>query len=119
MIFASEDVGNSAPQALSVAVSVARAVEQIGMPEAEINLAQGVIYLARAKKSREVINGIKAAREDVRNNGIKPPPGKLVNETSMRKDDASGEGDSCMPVGLEDRDYLENYLGINSDGSRP
>ena len=51
MICAAEDVGNADPQALTVAVSAAQAVERIGMPEAQIILAQAVTYVASAPKS--------------------------------------------------------------------
>ena len=52
MICASEDVGKLAdPQALTVAVSAAQAVERIGMPEAQIILSQAVTYVATAPKS--------------------------------------------------------------------
>ena len=51
MISASEDVGNADPNALTVAVSAAQAVERIGMPEARIILAQAATYLASAPKS--------------------------------------------------------------------
>lgn len=51
MISAAEDVGNADPNALTVAVSAAQAVERIGMPEARIILAEAVTYLASAPKS--------------------------------------------------------------------
>ena len=51
VILASEDVGNADPRALVVAVAAAQAVEHVGLPEAQLNLAQAAIYLARAPKS--------------------------------------------------------------------
>ena len=51
VIFASEDIGNADPQALSVAVAAAQAVEHVGMPEARYALAQAAVYLALAPKS--------------------------------------------------------------------
>lgn len=51
MICASEDVGNADPNALTVAVAAAQAVERIGMPEAKIILSQAVTYVATAPKS--------------------------------------------------------------------
>jgi putative ATPase len=51
IIFASEDIGNADPQALVVATAVSRAVEFVGLPECQLNLAQGVTYLALAPKS--------------------------------------------------------------------
>ena len=66
MICASEDVGNADPMALTVAVSAAQAVERIGMPEAQIILAQAVTYVATAPKSNAAYKAIFAANENVR-----------------------------------------------------
>ena len=65
VIFASEDVGNADPQALSVATAAAQAVEFVGMPEAQINLAQAATYLASAPKSNASYKGLLEAKEDV------------------------------------------------------
>ena len=66
MISASEDVGNADPYALTVAVSASQAVERIGMPEAQIILAQATTYLASAPKSNASYMSIAAAMENVR-----------------------------------------------------
>jgi putative ATPase len=66
VIFASEDVGMADPTALMVATAAAHAVEYVGLPEAQLNLAQGVIHLATAPKSNAVITAIGAAVADVR-----------------------------------------------------
>ena len=55
VILASEDIGLADPQALLVAEAAARAVEYVGLPEAALNLAEAVIYLARAPKSNAVV----------------------------------------------------------------
>ena len=65
MICASEDVGNAAPMALTVAVSAAQAVERIGMPEAQIILSQAVLFVASAPKSKAAVMGISKAMESV------------------------------------------------------
>ena len=57
VILASEDVGLADPQALVVADAAARAVEFVGLPEAALNLAQAVVYLASAPKSNAVVRG--------------------------------------------------------------
>ena len=57
VILASEDVGNADPNALVVAVAAAQALEHVGLPEAQLNLAQAAIYLARAPKSNAVRAG--------------------------------------------------------------
>lgn len=64
-IAASEDVGNADPMALVVATAAWQACEFIGMPEAQIILAQAATYVACAPKSNAAYMGIAAAREDV------------------------------------------------------
>jgi putative ATPase len=77
VILASEDVGNADPRALLVAVAAAQAVEHVGLPEAQLNLAQAAIYLARAPKSNASATAVWEARADVRREGAKPPPPML------------------------------------------
>lgn len=66
MISASEDVGNADPMALSVAVSASLAAERIGMPEAQIILAQAVSYVASAPKSNSAVMAIDKAMKAVK-----------------------------------------------------
>ena len=66
MICAAEDVGNADPQALTVAVSAAQAVERIGMPEAQIILSQAVLYVATAPKSNSACNAVFEAMDAVK-----------------------------------------------------
>jgi putative ATPase len=66
VILASEDVGLADPMALVVATAAAHAVEYVGLPEAQLNLAEAVIYLATAPKSNSTAAAIWQAREDVR-----------------------------------------------------
>ncbi len=77
VILASEDIGNADPQALVVAVAAAQAVEHVGLPEAQLNLAQAAIYLALAPKSNAVLVALAEARQDVREHGSLPPPEAL------------------------------------------
>jgi putative ATPase len=65
IIFASEDVGMADPTALTAAVSAAQALELVGMPEAQLNLAQAAIHLATAPKSNATAQAIWTAREVV------------------------------------------------------
>ena len=62
VILASEDVGMADPLALVVADAAARAVEFVGLPEAQLNLAQAVVHLASAPKSNRVMVGLSRAR---------------------------------------------------------
>ncbi len=75
LIFASEDVGNADPQALTMANSTLQAVSQIGMPEARIILAQATTYLASTVKSNASYLAINEALEYVRaRSTIEVPP---------------------------------------------
>ena len=65
MICAAEDVGNADPNALVVAVNASLAVERVGMPEAQIILAQAVTYVASAPKSNSAVKAIEAAMKVV------------------------------------------------------
>lgn len=77
MILASEDIGNADPMALMVAVSAAQAVERIGMPEAQIILAQAVTYMASAPKSNSAVNAISRAMNVVGRTKTPPVPTHL------------------------------------------
>jgi putative ATPase len=77
VIFASEDVGNADPAALSVTVAAAAAVDRVGMPEAKFALAQAAIYLALAPKSNAAGRALGAAQTHVREHGAAPVPGWL------------------------------------------
>jgi putative ATPase len=66
VILASEDVGEADPMALVVATAAAHAVEYVGLPEAQLNLAQAAVHLATAPKSNRSAIGIWSAREAVR-----------------------------------------------------
>jgi putative ATPase len=65
VILASEDVGEADPMSLVVADAAARAVEFVGLPEAQLNLAQAVVHLACAPKSNRVTVALSRAKDDV------------------------------------------------------
>ena len=77
VILASEDVGMADPQAIVVADAAARAVEFVGLPEAQLSLAQAVIHLAAAPKSNSVITALGKARKDVQERPAGPVPTHL------------------------------------------
>ncbi|HEY7380129.1 MAG TPA: replication-associated recombination protein A [Gaiella sp.] len=91
VILASEDVGNADPMALVVAVAAAHALEHVGLPEAQLNLSQAAIYLARAPKSNASATAIWEARQDVREHGNLPPPA-MLRSTGYRGARARGHG---------------------------
>ncbi len=80
MICAAEDVGNADPQALTVAVSAAQAVERIGLPEAQIILSQAVTYVASAPKSNAACMAVFKAMEEVRTGRTMPVPVHLQDK---------------------------------------
>ncbi len=77
VILASEDVGMADPTSLLVATAAASAVEFVGLPEAQLNLAQAVVHLAQAPKSNRVAAALWAAMEDVRTLPKGPVPAHL------------------------------------------
>jgi len=77
VIFASEDVGQADPTALLVAAAAAQAVEFVGLPEAQLNLAQACIHLALAPKSNRSATAIWDARADVREGRVGEVPPHL------------------------------------------
>jgi putative ATPase len=113
VIFASEDIGLAQPTALVVANEVFRAVETIGLPEAAINLAHGVAYLANCKKDRSAYEALNAALDDVKKFGNLPVPMNLRNApTKLMKESGYGKGyekysdEDLMPDKLKGRKYL-------------
>ncbi len=114
IVFASEDIGNADPQAIQVAVAVARAVEFVGLPEARINLSQGAAYLARAPKSNASYRAIGKAMEDVRDRGTMRPP-KPIRDASYSGAKKLGHGTGYKyphdyPGGQIEQQYLPDEL---------
>ena len=104
MICAAEDVGNADPQALQVAVAAAQAVERLGMPEAQIPLAQAVTYVASAPKSNAAYMAIAEAMEAVKNTKTTVP---------VHLQDAHYKGASKMGHGAGYKyahDYPNHYV---------
>ena len=119
IIFASEDVGLADPQALVVAVAAAHALEWVGLPEAQYNLAQAAIYLATAPKSNST-SGYFEALADVEREGKVQVPRHL--QDASRDGVALGHGEGYkyphdypghwvqqqyLPDGLKGRIYYQ------------
>jgi putative ATPase len=90
IVLASEDIGMADPQALSVAVAAANAVEHVGLPEASYNLAQAAIYLATAPKSNAVAKALWAAQGDAKERSLEVP--MHLRDTSYRGAAKLGHG---------------------------
>lgn len=77
--FASEDVGMADPQALLVCVAAQQAVHFVGLPEANLALAQAVVHLATAPKSNALYAAYSRVREDVQQTRNDPVPLQIRN----------------------------------------
>lgn len=91
--FASEDVGNADPRALTVAISAMQAFQFIGLPEGELALAQAAVYLATASKSNALYTGYGRIKETISRTGTLPVPLHIRNApTRLMKELGYGKG---------------------------
>jgi putative ATPase len=109
VILASEDVGLADPLALVVADAAARAVEFVGLPEAQLNLAEAVVYLACAPKSNRVTTALGRAQADARTGPRADVPTHL-RDAHYRSAGEIGHGDGYRyphddPRGWVEQDY--------------
>jgi putative ATPase len=95
VILASEDVGMADPQALPIATAAAHAVEFVGLPEAQLNLAHAVVYLANAPKSNSAMKALGAALADVRERPSGAVPAHL-RDASYRSAAKLGHGEGYV-----------------------
>ncbi len=114
VILASEDIGLADPQALLVAEAAARAVEYVGLPEAALNLAEAVIYLARAPKSNAVVVALGRAQADVRAAVGQEVPAHL-RDAHYKGASSLGHGEGYVyphddPSGVVDQQYRPDAL---------
>jgi putative ATPase len=114
VILASEDIGLADPNALLVAEAAARAVEYVGLPEAALNLAEAVIYLARAPKSNAVVVALSRAQADVRSSVSQEVPTHL-RDAHYKGAATLGHGDGYVyphddPSGVVPQQYRPDAL---------
>ncbi len=118
VILASEDIGNADPQALVVAVAAAQALEFVGLPEAQLNLAQAAIYLARAPKSNASATAIWEASRDVRQLGNVRPPAMLRSTGHKTGAKARGHGEGYLYPHDDPAGFELSYLPEELEGRR-
>ncbi len=106
VILASEDIGMADPMSLLIADAAARAVEFVGLPEAQLNLAQAVIHLASAPKSNSVIAALGAAQADVADLPAGQVPAHL-RDASYRGAARLGHGSGYQYPHADDRGWVE------------
>lgn len=116
MICAAEDVGMADPQALVVATNASLAIERIGMPEAQIILAEAATYVATAPKSNRSYMGVVYAMEEVEKSGSLPIPTHL-QDAHYKGAAKLGHGDGYKYAHDYPNDYVEQqYLPYELNG---
>ena len=116
VILASEDISNADSMALVVANAAAHAVEYVGLPEAQINLAHAVTYLAAAPKSNASYVGLKRALADVQEQKARPIPKHLRDSRSTTGRPAQGDRPYLFPHDYPGGYVAQSYLpeGVQS-----
>jgi putative ATPase len=108
--FASEDIGNADPQALTLALSARESYHILGSPEGELAIAQATIYLATAPKSNATYSALNQVHREIKNSGSLPVPKHIRNApTSLMKELGYGKGYKYahdQPEGI----VLQNHL---------
>jgi putative ATPase len=118
VIFASEDIGNADPRALSVAVSALDAFRLVGLPEGVLPMTQAVLYLASAPKSNTALTTYAAAKADVDAHGALPVPARLRNAvTPLGRNMGFGAGYQ-YPHDFTGHYVVEEYLPESLRGRR-
>ena len=118
MICAAEDVSLADPNALTVAVAAAQAVERLGMPEARIVLSEAAIYVATAPKSNSAICAIDDALHEVSGNVTPRVPAHLM-DAHYKGAAKLGHGlDYIYPHDYEDHYHPQQYLPDSLVGRR-
>jgi putative ATPase len=123
--FASEDIGNADPRALTVAIAARDAFQFLGLPEGALAIAQAAVYCATAPKSDRVYRAYGEAVKDIRAGKVEPVPHNIRNaSTGLMANLGYGKGYQhahnydeavtdmdCLPPGLKGRKY---YTPSNS-----
>lgn len=111
---ASEDIGNADPQALVIANNAWMAYERLGLPEAELAMAQACTYLATAPKSNAAYMALKAAKRAAQDTGSLLPPKHAMNApTKLMKQQGYSDGyiyDHDTPDGFSGLSYFPDDL---------
>jgi putative ATPase len=110
VIFASEDVGNAEPRALSVAVDALRAFELVGLPEGVLPMTQAATFLATCPKSNSVLTAYASARSAVMDKGPLPVPLKLRNAPTPLMKSMGYSGGYRYPHNFSGHYSPEEYL---------
>jgi len=106
--FASEDVGNADPRALTLTLAAKEAYDFLGSPEGELAIVQACLYLATAPKSNAAYVAQKAAWRSAKETGSLMPPANILNApTKLMKQIGYGKGYAY------DHDADDGFSGAN------
>ncbi|MFO7605484.1 MAG: replication-associated recombination protein A [Desulfurivibrionaceae bacterium] len=116
--FASEDIGNADPQALSMALNARESYHILGSPEGELAIAQATIYLATAPKSNATYSAFNQVSREIKKSGSLPVPKHIRNApTALMKELGYGKGYKYahdQPEGI----VLQNHLPDELEGRK-
>ncbi len=116
--FASEDIGNADPQALTITMSAMEAFKFLGHPEGELALAQAAVYLATAPKSNRIYTAYGQVQQVVKKSGSLPVPFHIRNApTRLMKDIGYGK-DYKYAHNYQDAFVAQEYLPEKLKGQR-
>src|SRR6266478_6062880 len=118
VIFASEDIGNADPRALSVAVDALRAFELVGLPEGALPMTQAAVFLATCPKSNSTLTTYSNARKAVLEHGPLPVPLKLRNAPTPLMKAMGYSGGYRYPHNFSGNYVSEEYLPDALRGQR-
>jgi putative ATPase len=108
--FASEDVGNADPRALSVAVSAMQAFQFVGLPEGDLALAQAAVYLATAPKSNSLYAGYGKVKQTISQTGTLPAPLHIRNAPTRLMEELGYGKDYKYAHDFQDAYVPQEYL---------
>ena len=112
VIFASEDIGNADPRAISVATAAMQAVEMIGLPESNLILSQAVTYCATAPKSNASSRAIGLASADVEKDRVQPIP-LALRDAHYKGAEALGHGVGYQNPHDSGGFAVQDYLSVD------
>ena len=114
---ASEDIGLADPQALVQAVSAAKALEVVGLPEARLAISQAIVYLCMAPKSNSVCVAMVKAKEDAEKGELGEVPVNL-RDTHYKGSERLGNGAGYLyPHDFPGHWVKQNYMPNGFEGT--
>jgi putative ATPase len=120
VIFASEDIGNADPRAITLATSAMQAIDMIGMPEARIILSQAATYCATAPKSNAAYAAIGEALEDVQKERVQAVPVHLRDSHSTGTAEKQKNSEAYKyPHNYKDGFVPQEYMGVAKEYYSP